>query len=309
MFAQELVNGDHVAERFGHFLGFQAKHAVVHPVRGEGLMGNRFGLRDFVFVVGEDQVIPAAVDINLFSQVRHIHCRALDMPARTTLAPGTIPGRFAGFGSLPESKIHRMFFAFVHLDARAGVHGVKPPTRELAIVRFGFDHVIHVAIHLVGRTVLNQLADHLNDLRHIFSGSWVFGGWFDIQRVEIGFILLDILIGQLKGIAPQFVGFVDDLVIHIGEVHHKINVITRVLQVSPHDVKHQCRHGMTNVCFSVNCWTANIHPDLAWFEGFEILLGTAEGVVNFQTHNHLPAFIRGLVWQKSSARQRSAKSW
>ena len=64
------------------------QHAIVDPVAGEFHPGIRLGLGDLVFVVREDQVIAAAVDIDLLAEFGQVHGRALDVPAGASLAPG-----------------------------------------------------------------------------------------------------------------------------------------------------------------------------------------------------------------------------
>jgi hypothetical protein len=105
MLRQELINRDQVAQALRHLLALELEHAVVHPVAGEGLAGVRLGLRDLVLVMREDQVVAAAVDVDLFAQELHAHGRAFDVPARPALAPGALPARLARLRSLPEGEV------------------------------------------------------------------------------------------------------------------------------------------------------------------------------------------------------------
>ena len=64
MVLQQILHGDEVAEAFGHLLTFDHEIAVMHPHLGEAFV--RVGataLGDLVFVVGEDQILAAAMDI------------------------------------------------------------------------------------------------------------------------------------------------------------------------------------------------------------------------------------------------------
>ncbi|MPN46354.1 hypothetical protein SDC9_193940 [bioreactor metagenome] len=63
--------------------------AVVHPVFCERLSRGALRLGDLVFVVGEDQVHAAAMDIEGFAQVFHAHGGALcysDVPGNSSAA-------------------------------------------------------------------------------------------------------------------------------------------------------------------------------------------------------------------------------
>ncbi len=64
----------------------------MHPDVREAV-AERARLRDLVLVVREDEVEPAAVDLELRSEVLLRHDRALDVPARPPASPGRVPGR------------------------------------------------------------------------------------------------------------------------------------------------------------------------------------------------------------------------
>ncbi|MPN53872.1 hypothetical protein SDC9_201540 [bioreactor metagenome] len=73
----------------------------MHPIAGKGLARGRFALGDFVFVMGEDQILAAGVNIEGGAQKLHAHGAAFDMPARPAHSPGGGPSGFAGFGAFP----------------------------------------------------------------------------------------------------------------------------------------------------------------------------------------------------------------
>ena len=58
-----LTGADHVADRLGHLLALELEKGIVDPVPGERLAGGPLGLGDLVLVVGEDEVLAAAVDV------------------------------------------------------------------------------------------------------------------------------------------------------------------------------------------------------------------------------------------------------
>src|SRR6266446_7975707 len=89
---QKLADGEEIAERFGHLLAFDLEEAVVHPDLSERMIEMRsLRLRDFVLVMGEDEIDAAAVDVEGFAQQGFAHRRAFDVPAGPSTAPRRIP--------------------------------------------------------------------------------------------------------------------------------------------------------------------------------------------------------------------------
>ncbi len=88
---QQVAHEDQVAERLGHLGAVQADQADVQPVADEGRAGGRLGLGRLALVVGEDQVAPAAVDVDGLAQLAQGQGRALDVPARAGPGPTGTP--------------------------------------------------------------------------------------------------------------------------------------------------------------------------------------------------------------------------
>ncbi len=62
------------------------------PVFNEGLPpGKALRLGNLVLMVGENQVLPPAVDVKRLAQVLQGHSTALNMPARSALTPRAFP--------------------------------------------------------------------------------------------------------------------------------------------------------------------------------------------------------------------------
>ena len=95
----------------------------MQPVVYEGMATSAaLGLSDFVFVMGENQIAAAAVEVKGFAKILHAHGGAFDVPARATIAPGAGPGGLAGLCRFPQSKVHGVLLAVVHINTGACHH-------------------------------------------------------------------------------------------------------------------------------------------------------------------------------------------
>ena len=159
------------------------------------------------------------------------------MPARSPQAPGALPGRFTRFSGFPEREIHGVILAFVDLDAGTSVHCLKRAPAQFAIILVAIDTVVHIAVNYIGRFFVNELLDHLDDLGHIFGGTRIYRGRFDVEGFQIALIAVDVLLGEQKGIHSQVICFVDDLVIYIGKIHDITYIIALVFQVAAGDIE------------------------------------------------------------------------
>ena len=125
---KHITDGEKIVERLAHFFAIHLQKAVVHPVARKGFSGSALALGNFVFVVRKLQVGPASVDVEGFSQQRHTHGRAFDVPAGTSAANDRIVfgiGRFRRLGGLPQHKIQWVLFAILHGHALAGTQVVE----------------------------------------------------------------------------------------------------------------------------------------------------------------------------------------
>ena len=96
--------------------------AVQQVIHEFTLIGS-FALGNFIFVMRKHIVHPSGMDVKSFSQIFHAHCTAFQMPAGTTVTPGTGPFYISviftpGF---PESKVcHGVFLIFIAVDPDSG---------------------------------------------------------------------------------------------------------------------------------------------------------------------------------------------
>lgn len=88
---KDFFNGDEVAQGFAHFLAVDGNEVIVNPVSGlmVGLGAKAsVGLRDFGFVVRENQVHSAAVNVKGQPEIVNAHGGALYVPSGKASSPG-----------------------------------------------------------------------------------------------------------------------------------------------------------------------------------------------------------------------------
>src|SRR4029078_7346022 len=99
-----------------------AEDVVVSPVGDNRLVMAGFALSDFVFVMREDQVEAAAMDIERFAEQLLPHGGAFDMRPWPAVPPGAFPGGLASLRTLPQRKVCGMPLALTHRTTFA-LHG------------------------------------------------------------------------------------------------------------------------------------------------------------------------------------------
>src|SRR5271165_7064042 len=106
------------------------------PEARKSFSGERFGLRDLVFVMRENQIFAAGMQIEAFAEFRHRHDGALQVPAGASRADRSVPRSLTRLGRLPQSEIARaVFVVFVDIDTRPVQHSTKIFFREPAVTR------------------------------------------------------------------------------------------------------------------------------------------------------------------------------
>ena len=88
------------------------------------------------------------------------------------------------------------------------------------------------------------------------------------------------LLGHLGGAAALLVGAVDDLVIHVGEVLGKRDLVALVHEVTANHVKAEERAGVADVDLVVHRGAAHVHAQLARLDGLKLLLTVVLAVID-----------------------------
>src|ERR1700683_697878 len=203
------------------------------------------------------------------------------MPAGPASAPRGVPGRLAGLGALPQHKVERISLGQIHLDARAGAQVGQALAGEPPVALEARHRIHHIAIGAdVGVVTFDELAHHVDDLRHVLRGARLVIGWQHAEALAILVHGVDEALRQgldwfaVLGRAP------DDLVIDIGDVAHIGQPIAPLPQVTAHHIEYQEHARMSDVYVVVHGEPAHVHAQRARDDGPKLLLMPAEGVVD-----------------------------
>mmetsp|Transcript_13943 Transcript_13943/g.29291 ORF Transcript_13943/g.29291 Transcript_13943/m.29291 type:complete len:245 (+) Transcript_13943:368-1102(+) len=114
---QNFPNCEEVPQRLGHLLRVHVHKTVVHPEPRElvrALLARSHGLGQLVLVVGEGEVQPTPVDVDLRAQQLVDHRTALDVPPGSSLPPRALPEGLSLLLGLPQRKVGRIPLPLVH---------------------------------------------------------------------------------------------------------------------------------------------------------------------------------------------------
>ena len=125
-FQHQIAEGEEISQALRHLLAFHQQKAGVKPEVREGLSGERLGLGDFVFVMRENQIFTAGVQVETLAQFLHRHDRALEMPAGAARPNHRVPGGFVGFRRFPQGEVAgAVLVVFIDIYASAIEHAAK----------------------------------------------------------------------------------------------------------------------------------------------------------------------------------------
>ena len=285
MILQNVPDGDDVAQRLGHLFAFHHHIAVVHPDAHEFPAPVRTrALRDLVLVVGKDQVVAAAVDVEGFAQVLLAHGRALQVPARPPAAPRRVPARQVRRRRLPQDEIRRIPFIRRHLHPGAGDDLVGFVPRQLPVARPRGNAEQHVAFGLIGVARRDQGLDHGDHLGDVVGGAGLDLG---LQRAQGLHVLVEgpgrALGDGVDALAAVFGGGVD-LVVHVGDVAHVRDLGIETLQQPVQHVEDDDRTRVADVGEVVHRGAAHIHADGVPPQRLEPDFPAGQGVMQMQGH-------------------------
>ena len=259
---QQVAQGVVVAQRLGHLLALHHEELGVQPEAREGFAGERFRLRNLVFVVREDQIDAAGVNIQRLAQVLDGHHGALDVPAGAAGADGGLPERLAFLGRLPQREIAGVgLFVFVHVHARAGQVAAEIVVRELAVSGKGGNPEVDRTVAGVGVVPGAQALDGRHHVVDVLGGGDQALGALQPQRGAVLQERLGIDAGVFRQRLVLGHGIADDLVVHVGDVHDVVEAESAGAQPFAQDVEEGEGAEVADMGVIVDRGAAGIHAD------------------------------------------------
>ena len=278
---RRVPHGEEIALGLAHLLVVNVQKAIVHPVGDEFAAVGRLGLSDLVLMMGELQVLPAAVDVQCLAQIAVGHGGTLDVPARTALAPGGLPVRLAGLRRLPQGKVHGVFLLLIHIDSGPCLQILQRLMGKAAVMAELFRPVVDISIGFIGIALVHQGLHHVNDGIHVLRGLGVDSSVVDAQRMGVLEILLDILLRHLLRGDALLIGPADNLIIHIGEVLGEGHAVPPVFQIAAQHVKNDDGPRVAHVNKVIHRGAAAVHFHLAGHHGDEFFFFPRHGIEDF----------------------------
>ena len=102
-------------------MAVDGNHIVVHPVVHGVVATSSHRLSYFALVVREHKVHTAAVDVEFLAEVFCSHGRALQVPARESVAPRRRPAHnVLGSSFFPESEVGRIVLFALAVELTSG---------------------------------------------------------------------------------------------------------------------------------------------------------------------------------------------
>ena len=262
----------------------------MHPVLSHRLAVAGFALRDFVLVVRELQVEPAAVNVERFAKDRATHRAALDVPARTALAPRRVPRRFVRFRRLPKREVERRTFQRRGSAAVAG-HLREGAVRQLPVFREFFDLEVDVAARLVSEALGDQVGGEVDNFADVVGRLREDVDRVDAHRGEVRFVVGGHFVGDGAHRNPAFLRLGDQFVVDVGDVDDPSRLETGVRQVAFDRVENDRADHMPDVARLVNGRAAEVHADFARRRRLEFFFRSRQRIKNSNHRQHF----RGLI--------------
>src|SRR5260370_18825860 len=252
-FRQQITQCEKVAERFAHFLAFYQQMRAVQPMFDKSLSclldPRSFALRDFVLMMREHQVFTPQMEIEDRAEELHAHGAALDVPSGPPFSPRGRPKDLAVLGHprLPQCEIsHRLLLIFIAADSFTYPHFLEIQFHELAVlaarVPVFLDAEINRAVcRFVSETASDELLDERDDVRYVFRRAGRLVWQAAVQRAQV---LKKRRLEPARELAQRRVCFthaLDDLVVHVGNVHDLPHGVALEFETSPDKVaKYEC---------------------------------------------------------------------
>ena len=272
---------EEVAQGFGHFFVINSDETIVQPISSECAAVCRFGLSDFVFMVRENQVFAASVDIECIAQVMFGHYGAFNVPAGSAFTPRGCPAGFAFFFGFPQNEVCRVFLRVIQRYTFGSTcdQFIQIFSGQFAVFREFFCIVVNGTLIFISKAFVDQSLYHCDDTIHFFCYTRVNSCSFYIQAVSIAESFFNVLVGDIGHCYAFFICSVDDFVIYVCEVLNVCYFIAFVFHITSYCIEYNVRSCVTDVDVIVYCGAANVHFYFAFLHRYEFFLLSCHCVI------------------------------
>ena len=280
-----ILDEEAVAEALAHLLAADRDEAVVHPVTRQFVPRRAAGLCRFVLVVREEQVGPAAVDVDgvvlVGAEVLFDHRRALGVPARASPAEGGVKGDAVVADAFPQREIRRVALFGRTFDPLLGIGLVLAAVGEAEVAGVALGVEIDVAVRRpVGVAGVDKLGDEVGHHVEGFGRFWFERRAPHAQRRHVAVVGFGVGIGQFGDGDARLAGSGDDLVVDVGDVARIGHFVPLGFEDAPQQVEDQRAFGVSQVRVVVDRRPADIKRDFSGHERFEEAFGLGDTVKN-----------------------------
>ncbi len=303
---KELVERNEIAKTFAHLLPVDGDHVVVHPIMHHlrALRGDRLG--DLTFVVRENQVHAAPVDIEMLAEVFLAHRRALAMPAGETIAPGRGPAHdVLGLGLFPKGEVDGVALLVLPVERTGRVDHVldiAPGKHAVTMLLVVFlDVEIDGSLAHVSEAIVQDPLDQPDLLDDMARGARLDAGREDIEGGHRLVVAAGVILRHLHRLQLLEAGFLGDLVLavvgvvlqmaDVGDVADIPDLIAEMFQIAEKEIESDRRTGVPQMGIAINGRPANIHPHVRGMERDERFLLSGKRVVNIQLLFHRTMYL------------------
>ena len=243
-------------------------------------------------MVGEDEVLTAAVEVDGLAQMGAAHGAALDVPARAAHAVGAFPCGLTGLCSLPDGKVGGILLQIVlHTAAQLAVAAlqiVQLEVAQLAVLRVALDAEVDIPVlGNIGVSGIDQVLDDVQDLLDVLRCTGLDGGLFAVQTGGILEVLGLKALGHFLHGGALLLALLDELVIDIGDVGDIDDLVAAVFQIAAQGIEHDQRAGVADVDIVVNGGAADVDAVFAGHLRHKLFLLAGQGVENL--HKNSPS--------------------
>ena len=241
-------------------------------------------LRHLVLMVREEQILPAAMDVELLAEILPRHGGALDMPAGAATAPGAVPARRLAVGGFPEHEIARIALIGRDLDAGTGQHLLWIAAREPPVLGIGRDGEEHMPLRRIGIVVGDQPLDDRDHLGDRLGRARLVVRRRAVQRRHVGMEIRRRARGDGGDGLARLARARVDLVIHVRDVADIGDAREGAAQEARQHVEDDDRPRIAEMREVIDRRAADIDADVSRVDRREVALAPLGAVMELDLH-------------------------